>query len=105
MGDPKSDILQGTLDLMVLQTPDAVGRPRVRALFAGRRLENEFNEELESHLALFADDLVRRGRSPDEARREARLRLGGVPQLEEEQRDARSLPMIETTLQDIRYAL
>jgi putative ABC transport system permease protein len=83
----------------------AVALSRVRALVTGRRLDVEFNEELESHLALLADDLIRRGLSPEAAQREARLRLGGVAQLEEAQRDARSLPMIETTLQDVRYAL
>jgi len=78
---------------------------RVRALVTGQRLDREFNEELESHLALLADDLERGGLPAEAARRAARMRLGGVAQLEEEQRDARSLPMIETTLQDVRYAL
>ena len=78
---------------------------RVGALVAGRRLDRDFNEELESHLGMLADELARRGASPEKALRDARLLLGGIAQLEEEQRAARSLPMIETTLQDVRYAL
>jgi hypothetical protein len=90
---------------MTAWTRFAVLLSRCRALVTGRRLDRDFNEELESHLAMLTDELVRRGASPGAARREARLRLGGISQLEEEQRDARSLPMIETTLQDVRYAL
>src|SRR5438067_762202 len=90
---------------MTLWTRVLVLQSRCRALVAGALLDGDFNDELESHLAMLVDELVRRGLSPEAARREARLRLGGVLQLEEQQRDARSLPMIDTTLQDIRYAL
>src|SRR5918995_642422 len=42
---------------------------------------------------------------PAEARREAVVRFGGAMQIKEQHRDDRSLPFVETTLQDIRYAL
>ena len=56
----------------------------------------DFDQELELHLAMAEEDKVRRGLSPEEARREARLELGGVPQLREAARAARGLPWLET---------
>ena len=49
--------------------------------------------------------IIRRGVAPEEARRAARIRLGGVTQLKETNRELRGLPSIETFLQDARYAL
>ena len=48
-----------------------------------------------------------RGRSDDpaDARRAARLDLGGQAQIAESWRDQRSLPMVDTLAQDIRYGL
>ena len=43
--------------------------------------------------------------APAEAARQARLRLGGVTQLEEGRRDERSFPRVETALRDVRYAI
>jgi predicted permease len=90
---------------MTAWTRLAVFVSRCRALVTGTRLDRDFNEELASHLTLLAEDLMRRGLPSEAAVREARLRLGGMAQLEEARRDARSLPMIETTAHDVRYAL
>jgi predicted permease len=78
---------------------------RFRALLSGRRLDEDFDAELRAHLVLLTDENIRRGMAPDEAARQAHLRLGGVAQLEERHRDDRSLPLIETTRQDVRYAI
>src|SRR5947208_7309390 len=78
---------------------------RLHALVFGRRLDEDFDHELQSHVALLTDEHVRRGLAPDEAERQARLRLGGVTQLEERRRDERSFPRIETALKDAQYAL
>jgi putative ABC transport system permease protein len=77
---------------------------RVRALFSRERLDAEFAEEIASHLDLLAAEHVRRGLPPDDARRAARLEFGGSMQLTEARREQRSLPFIETTAQDLRYA-
>src|SRR5262245_64828477 len=50
---------------------------RVRALFESRRLDTEFSREIDSHLDMLAEDYVRRGMTPEQARREAVLRFGG----------------------------
>src|SRR5947207_13805615 len=48
---------------------------------------------------------ARKGMSPADARREALRSSGGLEQTEEIYRDQRGLPMIETTLQDLRFGL
>ncbi len=78
---------------------------RVRTLFGARALDRDFEQELDAHLALLAHDYERRGMRPDEARRAARLRLGGVETLKDQHRDTRGLPAIDTIRQDLRYAL
>ncbi len=78
---------------------------RIRALFLKRSLDRDFNEELQSHLAMLIDENLRRGLSPPEARRQALLRLGGPSQIEEANREQRGLPQIDTLLQDLRYGL
>jgi len=77
---------------------------RMRAFFRSPELDEDFDQEMESHLAMLAEDNVRRGMTPEEARRRARLRLGGRTQLGEAHREHRGLPVLETLLQDLRYA-
>jgi predicted permease len=77
---------------------------RIRAFFQTPNLDRDFGQELEAHLAMLAEDNVRRGMMPEEARRQARLRLGGLTQLGEAHRERRGLPGLDTILQDLRYA-
>ena len=78
---------------------------RIRGFFARRRLDEDFQRELASHLDMLTEENIRRGLPPDEARRQARLRLGGAAQLRETQHDLRGLPWLETLLQDARFGL
>jgi putative ABC transport system permease protein len=78
---------------------------RIRGLLSRHELDQDFQRELDSHLSLLTEENFRRGLSPEEARRAARVRLGGVTQLRETHRELHSLPWIETFAQDIRYAL
>ena len=78
---------------------------RIRALFSGDRLDDEFGEEMSAHLEMLTEDNIRRGMPPDEAGRAAVVRFGGQVQIMEQQHDDRSLPFVETTLQDVRYGL
>jgi hypothetical protein len=77
---------------------------KLRALFRERHDDAEFAQEFAAHLDLFADDLVREGVAPDEARRQARLRVGGSAQLREIVRHQRGLPMLEELVLDLRFA-
>jgi macrolide transport system ATP-binding/permease protein len=78
---------------------------RLAALFRRRSLEEDLAEELRSHLEMSTELNLRKGMSAEEARRKALLTLGGVEQTKELYRDLRGLPMIETTLQDLRFGL
>ncbi|MGH9837169.1 MAG: ADOP family duplicated permease [Blastocatellia bacterium] len=75
-------------------------------LFGGfhrKRREREFAEELESHMALHIEDNLRTGLSPEEARRQALIKLGGVTLTQERYREQGGLPMLETLWQDLRF--
>jgi len=80
---------------------------RIRGALAGRgtTADAEFDQELASHLEMLADENVKRGMTPEEARRVARLQLGGEAGLRETNRELRGLPFFETLAQDVRYAL
>ncbi len=54
---------------------------------------------------MLEEENVRRGLPPDEARRQARLRLGAEVPLRETQRDLRGLPWLESIVQDVRFGL
>ncbi len=69
------------------------------------RMEEQLEKELRFHLDQYESDLIGRGQSPADARREARLALGGPEQVKEMCRDARGTRWAEELLQDTRYAL
>ncbi len=78
---------------------------RMAALFRRRRLEDDLDEELRAHLEMAIELHLRKGMSAEDARRGALRSFGGVEQTKENYRDQRGLPMIETTLQDLRFGL
>src|SRR5258708_37077636 len=57
MGDPKSDILQGTLDLMVLQTLDAMGP--LHGYGIARRIEQVSDDVLQLNQGTMYASLLR----------------------------------------------
>lgn len=77
---------------------------RLRATFRPASLDRDLQEELEIHLSLLSEEHERRGLDAEEARRRARLELGGVSQLREAHRDVRSVPLLETFWRDLRYS-
>lgn len=78
---------------------------RISVWISRGRADDDFEQELEEHLALLTEENIRRGMAADEAKRAARTRLGGVTQLKETNRELQGLPFLETFLQDARYAL
>ncbi|HEY6345783.1 MAG TPA: ABC transporter permease [Bryobacteraceae bacterium] len=68
-----------------------------------KRSEREMAAEIESHLELHIDDNVRAGMTPEQARREALLKLGGVEATKERYRDRKGLPWLAHLGQDVRY--
>jgi putative ABC transport system permease protein len=78
---------------------------RLFGLFRSRRTDADFAAELESSVAMHTEDLIRSGLSPEEARRQALIHLGGAEQTRQAHRERRTLPWIENFLQDLRYGL
>src|SRR5262245_19482384 len=76
-----------------------------RRLFRRRKQEEELEKELRFHLEQHTIDLIAQGLDPAEARRQARLALGGPEQVKEQCRDARGTRWLEDLLQDLRYGL
>src|SRR5579871_1026030 len=74
--------------------------------FARRnKLEHQLDKELLFHIEQHTADLIARGATPEEARRRARLAVGGPEQVKEKCRDARGTRWLEDLAQDTRYAL
>ncbi|HEV2386106.1 MAG TPA: ABC transporter permease [Candidatus Acidoferrales bacterium] len=74
-------------------------------LWRRRKMEQQLEKELRFHIEEHAADLIARGVDPAEARRQARLAMGGPEQVKELCRDARGTRWLEDLLQDARYAL
>ncbi|HLJ15846.1 MAG TPA: permease prefix domain 1-containing protein [Bryobacteraceae bacterium] len=77
---------------------------RITSLFQRERYR-EFAEEINSHLQLHIEDNVRAGMSPEEARRNALIKLGGMDSVQERYAERRGIPALETLAQDVRYGL
>ena len=84
----------------------------VRALLARLRgtlrrgaLDDQLAEEIRGHLEMQADELVRQGLTPEEARFAALRRFGGVDQMKETYRDGRGVPLLESMARDVRYSV
>lgn len=69
------------------------------------KMEQQLDKELRFHVEEHAAALIASGIDPTEARRRARLAIGGPEQQKEECRDARGTRWVEDFWQDFRYAL
>src|SRR5215831_14075557 len=74
-----------------------------RRLWLRKKMEEELEKELRFHLDQHTADLIAQGLDPEEARRRARLALGGPEQVKEQCRDARGKRWLEDLPQDLRY--
>lgn len=77
---------------------------RVRNLMWQRSDDWRFLEEMEEHLSRQAEDNVRSGMAPAEARRQAVLKFGAVEAIREQYHAEKSLPFFESIIQDVRYS-
>ncbi len=80
-------------------------RLRLRSLIRSSKLEVELDEEMRYHLDRQVDLLRARGMSEHDARMEALREFGGLDQRKEECRDARGVQLVESCLQDAKYAV
>jgi putative ABC transport system permease protein len=80
-------------------------RGTIRSLFRKQKLDSDLDEELNSYLDLLTEEKVRAGMNPEQARRAARLELGGIEQVKERVRDRRLGASIDRLAQDVRYGI
>ncbi len=78
---------------------------RFAGSFEKKKRGRDFAEELESHLQMHIEDNLRSGMDPEEARRLALIKLGGIEQTKENYRERSGLPVLETLWQDARFGL
>ncbi len=78
---------------------------RLGGIFARDRRDEELRAEIESHLALHEEENIRAGMLPQEAHRQAVIKLGGIAPMTEAYRDRRGVPWLETLWQDIRFGI
>ena len=78
---------------------------RLRKLFARDAAERDLTSELELHIDLETERLVREGVPSDEARRRARIAFGGIQQIRESARDAWGTRTFDTLIRDLRRAV
>ena len=76
---------------------------RLRSSFSQPQKDQELEMEMASHLEMAIEDNIKRGMSPEEARREALIRLGGVEQAKQQHREARGFESLDILWQDLRY--
>jgi putative ABC transport system permease protein len=74
-------------------------------LWRRSRLEEQLENEMRFHLDQHTADMIAQGHDPAEARRQAKLALGGEEQVKENCRDARGTRWLEDLWQDFRYAV
>jgi hypothetical protein len=78
---------------------------RLRSLFRRNAVEAELDAELRAHVESDVEKYVAAGVPRKEAARRARLALGGLEQIKEQCRESRGTHLLDTIIQDIRYAL
>jgi hypothetical protein len=74
-----------------------------RAMTHRQRLESVMESELRFHVESYVEDLVRGGTTPEEARRRARLELGGLEVQKEECRGSVGLRHWDELRADVVY--
>ena len=76
----------------------------LRRFFRRSTEDSELSEELESHLAHQIDDNVALGMNPEEARRQAYLKLGNPLRIRDQVWETNRLAWLEDIWRDLRYA-
>ena len=78
---------------------------RLCGMFLKRKMERDLEDEIHAHLDMQIEDNLRLGMNQEEARYEALRKFGGVEQVKESYRDRSSLSVVDSTFQDLHYAL
>ena len=74
-----------------------------RNFFRKQRAERDLDEELRSYLELLTQEKIKTGMPAEEARRQARIELGGAEQVKEQVREVRAGHLLENLGRDLRF--
>jgi putative ABC transport system permease protein len=77
---------------------------RLRSTIIGSHVDDEFDQEARFHLEERTEEYIRHGMTLEEARREARRRLGNLTLAREQAHDVDTLRWLEDLGEDLRYA-
>jgi predicted permease len=77
----------------------------LRRIFRKEQAEKQLDAELRFHLERQIADYVASGMSPEEARRRAHLDFGGLESIKQQSRESHRGNLLDTFVQDVRYAL
>src|SRR5215210_3439267 len=78
---------------------------RLRALWDSEAVHREIREECQFHIDMRTEENIRRGMTPEEARREAEARFGPQLRIKEMGYEVRGGGWLESVWQDLRYGL
>ena len=78
---------------------------RFAGLFRQKHWNKEIAEEFESHLQLQIADNLRSGMTPEQARRNALLKVGGLAAATEAYRDRSTVPFLEHLFSELRFTV
>jgi putative ABC transport system permease protein len=73
-------------------------------LFRKTKKDEALDDEVRGYVDLLAEEKMRQGMNPEQARRAARIELGGIEQVKEDVREVRAGAWLDSLLQDLRYA-
>jgi predicted permease len=76
---------------------------RLGSSFANTKMDHDLDAEMASHIQLAIEENIKSGLSPEEARRQALIRFGGLEQARQKQREARGFRGFDILWLDLRY--
>jgi putative ABC transport system permease protein len=78
---------------------------RIVALFRRKRVEDDLDDEIQTHIEMATEENLRRGMNLADARFAARRSFGGIEQIKEAHREGRGFPALEAIVKDLQFAL
>jgi len=78
---------------------------RLRSLFRRREADMDLDDELRDHVERKTEEYIAKGLAREEARRQARLEMGGLEKRKEECRETRRVNWIQDLMHDLHFGL
>jgi predicted permease len=75
----------------------------LRNIFSDGGNDRDLHDEVHAFVELLAEEKLREGMTPEDARRAARMELGGIEQVKEDVREIRAGAWLDSLLRDVHY--